>query len=276
MIDLQNFLETVLFTGYIQDEDPVSILIVAKPERGKTSLLSRYITNKGVVYFTEVTAWGITDAILPEIERGNNIHHIIIPDFLNCVVKQKSSADKLIMFLNALTEEGISNIATYANRGIQRKTNENTKNSIIKCGIITAITDIEYQKRKKRWEGLGFVSRFLPIQYEYSSEYVNTIFDNISNEIRFDRENKLLNLPKEKQKVILSVKISKQIEPICKLIGLQIGSHGIRLFEIFRTILKANALRNNRNEVNQTDYDDLMKYIEFIKYNNEKVTTISK
>jgi hypothetical protein len=179
------------------------------------------------------------------------------------------------MFLNALTEEGISNIATYANRGIERKSNETIKNSIVRCGIITAITDVEYKKRKKRWEGLGFISRFLPIQYEYSSGFIEQIFEDLTNEIKYDKQEKKLNFPDEKQTVVLPKEISKQIEPICKILGKQIGTHGIRLYEIFRALLKANALRNERYEVIQQDYNDLMMYIEFIRYdNNNQITTI--
>lgn len=276
MIDLQNFLETVLFTGYLDDEKPVSIIIIAKPERGKTAVVSRYMTNKGVYYFTDVTAWGISDMLIPAIQRKEIIHHIIIPDFLNCVVKNRSTSDKLIMFLNALTEEGITNIASYANRGIEKKVGEDIKNSIIKCGVITCITKLEYEKRKKRWQGLGFLSRFLPIQYEYNSQYVNKIFDNLSNNNKVLNPQIKLEFPDTLHHVELPYEIAKKAEPYAKIIGKQIDAHGIRLFEIFRTLLKANALKNKRNIVIEEDLNDLIKYIEFIKYLNSSPVTIGE
>lgn len=274
MKTLQDFIETVLWTGYIDDEKPVSLFIIAKPESGKTAVIKRYIENKGVLYFTDVTAWGISDSVLPLIEKGINVHHIIIPDFLNCVVKNRSTADKLVMFLNALTEEGITNIATYANRGIPKEATDKQKNAHINCGVITCITRNEYQKKKTRWQSLGFLSRFLPIQYSYSSECVDDILHKVAENVKELEENKDLGFPDGKQRVELPSEIAKKMIPFSKNIGTMIDAYGIRLQVIFDTLLKANALKGGRHTVEDKDFDDLMGYIEFIKYNNNNITTI--
>lgn len=276
MNHLTEFISTVLWTGYLSDENPTSIFIIGIPEVGKTRLVEKFRNNKGVRYFTDVTAWGITDTILPAIKAGEDIHHIIIPDFLNCVVKNRSTAEKLIMFLNALTEEGITNIATYANRGIPKNVSEKEKNYAVKCGVVTCITKNEYSKRKKRWQSLGFLSRFLPIQYRYSSGYVNNILTGISEGVNVVNHEINLNFPDKKQTVKLPEDISKPLIPLAKAISASIDAYGIRLLKIFNALLKANALKNGRKIVTKQDYDDLMKYIEFIKYKSDKTTTIDE
>jgi len=66
--DLEKLIEVTLFTGWIKDERPVSLLIVADPESGKTELVKKTKRVKGVLYLTDATAYGIITKYWGDIE----------------------------------------------------------------------------------------------------------------------------------------------------------------------------------------------------------------
>lgn len=55
---------------HIKNEKPLSLLIVAKPESGKSSAMKQYRENKGIAYLTDCTAYGLTRDVLPKIVTG--------------------------------------------------------------------------------------------------------------------------------------------------------------------------------------------------------------
>ena len=64
---LKKMVECALISPYIKNEKPLSLLIVAKAESGKTSIMKAYRQNKGLVYVSDCTAYGLTRDILPKM-----------------------------------------------------------------------------------------------------------------------------------------------------------------------------------------------------------------
>lgn len=85
--ELEKLIEITLLTGYIRDERPVSLLITADPESGKTELVKKAKRVKGIPYLTDATAWGIIDKYWDAIEQGK-VRHITIPDLTVPLGKQ--------------------------------------------------------------------------------------------------------------------------------------------------------------------------------------------
>jgi hypothetical protein len=84
---LQTIIECALISPYVQGEKPLSLLIVAKPESGKSSMMKQYRENTGLVYLTDCIAYGITRDVLPKIVSGE-VKTIMIPDLLTPLSKQ--------------------------------------------------------------------------------------------------------------------------------------------------------------------------------------------
>lgn len=99
--ELEKLIEVTLFTGYIKNERPVSLLIVADPESGKTELVKKAKRVKSVLYLTDATAWGIVDKHWDDIEK-RKIRHIIIPDLTVPLGKQTETRKTFTRFLSAL------------------------------------------------------------------------------------------------------------------------------------------------------------------------------
>ena len=76
---LQKMVECAIISTHIKGEKSISLLIVAKPESGKTAAMKLYSDNKGVTLLTDATAYGINQYIVPKIVSGD-VKTIMIPD----------------------------------------------------------------------------------------------------------------------------------------------------------------------------------------------------
>jgi SAM-dependent methyltransferase len=111
---------------------------VMKPEErimtralGKTSVMKEYRTNKGILYLTDCTAYGIEQNYLHRIAQGE-IKTLMIPDLLTPLAKQTKTRRTFVAFLNSLIEDGIAGIAT----GVMVW----TKDTDASVNVITSVT----------------------------------------------------------------------------------------------------------------------------------------
>jgi hypothetical protein len=160
---LKKIIECCLISPYIKNERPISLLIIAKAESGKTSAMKMYRENKGVIYLTDCTAYGITRDILPKIVSGE-IKTIMIPDLITPLSKSTKTRQSFASFLNNLIEEGVAKMTTYAT----------VWNKDCNANVITAVTDEELRDARHNWAKIGFLSRFIMFSYSYS---ISTITD---------------------------------------------------------------------------------------------------
>ena len=67
---LDKILISALYTAYIADEKPLSLMVTAKVESGKTELMSRFKDNDKIKFLTDATAFSIWRDLSGEIESG--------------------------------------------------------------------------------------------------------------------------------------------------------------------------------------------------------------
>lgn len=278
MDELKKLLKIVLYTGYIKGEQPVNLLLVAPPDSGKSALMSRIITNKGIIEVTDITAHGIAKMIAPILERGDEIKHIIIPDFLVVLSKNKSNSERTISFINSLIEEGVTNIASYLNHGIPFRMGEEAKKKRVICGMITGITNEEYNSRKKKLKSFGFISRFVVVRYKYSTSFLNDIYKDIWYGNYLHKEEEQISLPEEPVEVTINETdfIFDQIKILVKNKLMQGGmtSGGVRQVRMFKNMIQAIALKNGRNQVTAEDYNEFLSFEPLINYSGYNVEQI--
>lgn len=252
--DIENLLRAVLYSGYLANEKPISLILIADVESGKTELVKKYRFNKGIAYLTDATAWGITSQYKSQLEN-NELKHIIIPDLLTPFSKKDSSVKSFITFMNGLMEEGIFKIKTYAT---------NIDKEINSVGLIGCLTKQEFNKKFRNMKDVGFLSRCLPVTFSYSKETVIKIFESIIQEDYINESEKNFNFPKEPVKIKLPVEIAREIANMTLIIAKETSIYGFRLQKSLQRLIKANALINNRKRVTQGDFEDIKKYINFI------------
>lgn len=184
--DLDDIIELALWSAYIKDEQPVSMLITANPEAGKTELVARYSENRGIMYVTDSTAHGIITSSLKDIVEGN-LRHLVIPDFITPMSRKRDTANQFVAFLNGLLEEGIVRIETYATK--------ETLDKPAKCGLITTLAKGVLTDRRHQWAKLGFMSRMLPVSYDYATRTILAIQDSIAKREYKGSNKRTLSLP---------------------------------------------------------------------------------
>jgi hypothetical protein len=253
---LEYIIELVLWSGYIQNADPLSLIISSLVGAGKTELIKLYRKCQGVKFLTEATAFGIKEQYLDDISIGK-IRHILIGDLLTPLSKQKKTRDDFIAFFNTLIEEGVGSVHTYAQHWDGKE--------FVKCGLITTIAEPDLLRKSRRWYEMGFLSRAIPVSYSYSNPTKVKIYQHIATSDDLKNTSlKTIWLPR----VSITVRQNKSLN--MKLIELAMGTeewekvYGFRRLEQLQTLLMANALKNGRMDVTEEDYDkilDLSKYI---------------
>lgn len=251
---LKKIIECTLVSPYIKNEKTISLLIVAKPESGKSSVMKQYRENKGVVYLTDCTAYGITRDILPKMVSGE-IKTIMIPDLITPLSKQTKTRQSLIAFLNSLIEEGVAKITTYST----------VWNKDVKGNLITAVTDEALRDARHNWAKMGFLSRFIVFSYSYSISTVTKILSHYS-EHGLDLKNTKIKLPKRHIDIRLPKEIASKLNPIAMKIGEQFRLYGLRAKINFRNLLKCLAYRNQRKVVTGKDFQEFLELADFMNF----------
>ena len=266
---IEKILRYVLASGRVEGEKPLSVIFVAPIECGKTMIIRRQcLKAKNVFYTTDATAYGIIrDTNNLRGFRSGRLTHIVIPDLLTCIGRKKDTVTTFFQFMNALIEEGVVNISTYANkiRG----------NVEVKAGFITAIPPGPFLDRRHNWGKIGFLSRALPISFDYKRSTQIEILSYIEDQHHLEEELEKLKLPKKSKVIELSPKVAKKIEPYALSLASAHSEYnrvyGFRYQKQLQTFAKAIALLKGKDEV---DDDCIRRLGRLANYINFELTKI--
>jgi hypothetical protein len=201
--DLEYLLKLVLLTAHIEDERPVSMLLCARVESGKTELLKKTIPCEGVAYMNDATAWGIQREYLDKI-TDNEVRTLVIPDLITPLSRTSDTVETFVAFLNGLIEEGLVEVQTYA---LQKRLKVPAR-----CNIITSIAKEHLFDQRHRWSKMGFLSRVIPVSFEYAASTMFDIRQSIAKrEYCNDGDFKDLEFPPSKAKINLPEEIAVKI-----------------------------------------------------------------
>lgn len=165
---IEEILETALYSAHITESIPISVFLIGPSGAGKSKLIMQYHCANGCHLTSDVTSMGLQELLASDHE--NKIRCIIIPDF-NLVLSHRASTLQLtIANLLSVMSEGTIRV----DDGRQHK---ETKH--FPCGVITAMTRELYVTVARKWNVLGLNRRFLPIYYEYSLDTRQRIQDRI-------------------------------------------------------------------------------------------------
>lgn len=253
---LTKILTYCIFSGKIKNEKPLSLIVGANPESGKTEVLRLFKENDGVVYLTDCTAHGLTKEVLPRIEAGT-VHHIMIPDLLNPLSRRESTVKTFTTFMNSLIEEGIAEISTYAQGMTMRKTD-------LRCGLLTAITRDKLMDKRHEWAKMGFLTRALPFTYSYSQQQVREIMEYIIDEKYHDEQKLKMKMPRNAKEVKLPKPLARMILPEAYKFADAEKTYGFRMQKQLQVMMKSIALYNRRTKCNKKDFRELMYLMQWI------------
>jgi len=261
-------LTSALFTPYIADEKPVSILLTADVESGKTAMVEKFKDNQYIKYLSDATAYSIWRDFAGNIEAGE-IKHFIFPDLLAPFSKGSDTVNSFIMFLTAMIEEGLSEVHSgfLQEGGIVLK-------SPTPVGIIGCIARGELKDNRHKWARAGFMSRMLPISYIYSQSSIDEIKKSI-NERAYSKDAPIkLKLPTSQVRMTLSSDIASEVRKLEESLSLKVAysTYGFRTLKSMQRLLMGHALSCDRDKVTLYDLDVLKN--EFMQFINLDYTEI--
>lgn len=252
---ITSFLKLIILSSNIQGERPLSCMIVAPVSSGKTTLVKQFTKNPQILITTDSTAYGIIKNYQNDLKNGQ-IRHIIIPDLLNSLAKKKNTADALLLFINASSEDGLFPSKSY---GID------ISQYIAPFGWVLCLTDEGYNKKKKFLDGIGFLSRFFILHYKYNLDQINQIICNIINEENIDIPDIKIKTAKSKVKILGNKKIFEELRVFSTLLCKSDSSQIIRMQRKLQALAKASALSRGDIKVTYHDLAKIKDLIELIK-----------
>jgi len=282
-------IELAIYSAHIKGEQPVSVLITAPPEAGKTNLVLKFSDNKGCLELGDATAFGIIKYYGKKI-CTREIRHLIIPDLVKPMSRQKETVHGLIAFFNSLIEEGIVRTATYAehlnpklledeeennddeNKDTDNDDSETDRQAIaVKCGLIATLAKEMMLDGRHHWTRMGFMSRMIVVSYDYDISTQAQIHDAIGERNYLTDEKITLNLPNEDVDIKLNKREAMEISKLAiQLVALDKSSenpekaYGFRLQKNLQRLAMANALKNDRDMVNKEDIERIHKLSRFM------------
>lgn len=256
---LRELIETVILTGKVKGINPVSLLLIAAPESGKTSVVLEK-GCKSIEAYADITGRGIHTVI----KSNPEMTHIVINDLVACLSHKQSVNRYTIAQLNAITEEGITNIATPG--GVEKF--EDGRRGIIASLTFSLVTDARHW-----WNKIGFTSRMLPFCYMYPADLIVKIKSDIDLRQQLTSPNgsshkKTFPVPKNIISVDYPEPIVKEIRRIADVRAIILREQGMRRLKQYHALAQAHALWRKRNSpaVDQKDIDFMTKIDRYISY----------
>ena len=266
---LERILQVILASGYVKGEKPLSAIFVANPECGKTTLIRKYcLKTDGIFYTTDATAYGIirdSDNLMDFHEE--KYKHIVIPDLISCLARKESTVNTFVYFMGAMIEEGVVNISTYATKIRQA----DKKKLDVSVGLITSITPEIFEDKRHRWNKIGFLSRVIPVSYDYDITTRIEILDFIESEKHLAEKLEKIRFPKAKRVVIISKEAAKRLEPYTLALARAQNLYGFRMQRQFQAFLKAIAYLDGAEEVKEAHFEEFKKLVRFINLDYNKL-----
>ena len=264
---LRETVETVILTSRVRDVAPVSLLLIAAPESGKTSVVLERPCEV-IKAYADVTGRGL-HAVL---KHNPNLSHIVINDLVAVLSHRQTVNRYTISQLNSLTEEGITAIATPSGE---------EEFPCGKKGVIASLT-LELAKDSRRWwNKVGFSSRMLPFCYFYPDDLIIAIKAAIDesrgksangNGTRSKPKTKDFLVPKDAVKVLYDEKMVQQVRRIADMRSKMLEEQGMRRLKQYHAMTQAHALWRQRASptVNDKDVDFVSHLDDFVSYDKPK------
>jgi hypothetical protein len=273
-------LQTVLLTGQLDNEKPVSLLIIASPESGKTTATRKANISVSADKRGEELAVALTDTtgkgLLKIIREHPRASHIIFND-LSITAGHKSHVTKYLFgIICAMTEEGVSRTADP--EGVQPYGSEGTK------GVIGCITPRLVRDQRFIWNVTGLTTRMLPFNFRQGMDIqlkVRRYHVGLLHSVSHSDENHSVLIPKEKVHVSLG-RYKEQIMELAQDVAKKLSKEGVsrknpdheelgyRRIIQFRSLAKAHSLLSHPGDdeprVHKEDIEFLRKLSKFVSF----------
>jgi len=237
----------ILWSGQIEGERPLSIILVAPPGTGKTSILE-FMQCETSFFFSDFTSREMKNAL------GGNpaLTHLMLGDFLSLFGHAKGTVKLSINLLSRVTGETIRQ-KPWSGEEIPPR----------RLGFISAIPPEDLAKReiKQHVRSGGFASRFIFAKFNYSQKTIERVH-------KFIREGKyrkakpiIIEIKPGSYAIEVPSKFADEIDLLAR--RMKNDPIGFRAHHQLRTLACAFARMDKRNIVTEKDYQRVLEFADF-------------
>ena len=204
-------------------------------------------------YLSDLTSKGL----LPykkDIE-SHKVRHIVLLDLVRLLAHARNVSERTIQALAALMEEGESETSDAGGT-------ESWGQDFPKAGVLMAITPSFFHSKRGRWRDTGFLTRFVPIAFEYSESTVHLIHMAIANGHHLPMPHPE-NVPANDVQIFCPPNYSLTLARRSEILGDRMKTYGFRYQRVLRALAKAQARIESRGAVNDADVVKVLSWSEF-------------
>ena len=247
--------QTTILTGRVLNAKPVSLLLIAAPESGKTSVVLQQPCEAAAV-MNDVTGRGLQ--VLCQMKA--ELSHFILTDLTTVGAHKSNVARYTISQLTAITEEGLKATAV----GGQIETYQHGRRGIIAC-----LTQSMAKDKRAWWHRIGLTSRMLPFSYTYSTPLIIKIKGSIDHNKQSKDAGEFI-IPKEPISVGFNARETRQVRHLADEMAGRLKEIGIRRLKQFRALAQAHALLRHARKVERQDVEFIESIQPYISYTEPK------
>lgn len=242
-----------LATGYLDDEPPVSLMLLGRPGTGKSSLMSRWYSDATALVVSDITSDSLRHLVLPQMASEGR-RHLMFPEFFKLFQRSQSAVANMTGVLSAAMSGELHTV-------IQGERTMEKLPADFRIGAIAAMTDGVFGLWKKDFGNTGLLDRFLMVHLTLSHELTRHMLHRISMGDRTMLAP--LHLPlavKSKHRVTMSPAASEALYEMV----LSVDGHTHRFMGAMRAMVKALALCHGEHEVTALrlhGIQNLMRYL---------------
>jgi len=252
---ISEFIDSVIHTGFLANDKPLSAMLIAAPESGKTSV----VENKECRSVTVVSDM-IGSGLIEELSTKPHLRHIVINDMVAVMAHKDVTNQRTFAIMNMLSEEGLEKVMLPGGLAVNFFKRQ--------VGFICCIPAELAKDNRRWWNSSGFASRFLPFNYMYSEDLILQIKKTMIISGVYHSKNGIqpLTTPTKRYPINIPENLAIQIQAVADVVAKTMGEIGLRRGKQLRALVSGHALLKGRKEVNEEDISFLKSLSKHFNY----------
>lgn len=238
---IEELVQSVALSHLVKGYSRVSLLLLAAPESGKTTI-ARSANCKHVVPVALLSGRSIMKEAI-----DNPAAEVLLFNDLSAVRALSPSAVALAIVILNHYVQGETGKVGFAGKDVGEIDRP--------LGIIGCMPFKIFSDHRAKWREMGFVSRMIPFAYEYGDELIAEIKDAIDDGSHGSRVTtaKMPRAAKRQTTIRMSVKLTREVRRLADARAKSLGQLGIRLLQSYHCLVRSHALLHKRSDVTRDD-----------------------
>jgi len=251
---VEELVQSVALSHLIRGCKRVSLLLLAAPESGKTTIIQA--ANASHVSRIAVISGR---SILREMKDHPTTEFLLFNDLTAVRAMSQTAVNLLIVILNQCVLGEFGKVA-FAGKETEHITRQ--------IGIMACLPFKTFVDHRSKWREMGFISRMIPFAYQYDDELIAQIKDSIDLGSHPSASRPARTMPKRPPRRQVTISITaeriREVRRMADARAKTLDQLGIRLLQNYHSLVRAHALLFKRSSVTRDDLLFLRRVDHFV------------